>query len=313
MEQAKLTLLGDGSRLRLSHGPIDIVVEAWGAAAEVAAAYGQVARDFQTVLPDLLQELPLLRQPLGDAPPGLRGPVARRMLAAVWPHREIFVTPMAAVAGAVADHLLERLARGRKLARAYVNDGGDVAFGLAPGQGLTIGRDAEIVDARLMGTLLLSQTDVARGLATSSRGRRSLSFGIADSVTVLAASAAAADAAATLLANAVDLDHPAIRRLPARALDPASDLGERLVTVEVGALEREAVAAALANGAKLARRMLQDGLLAGAVLRLGKQRRVIGKVRLSGEAGSHDELGQGVPDRARGAAARPERLLDAQH
>ena len=312
MDQPRLTLLGDGSRLRLSHGPIDVVVEAWGEAAEVAAAYGQAARDFQAVLPDLLQELSPLRQPLGETPPVLRGPVARRMLAAVWPHRAVFVTPMAAVAGAVADHLLERLARGRRLSRAYVNDGGDVAFGLAQGQSLTFGHAAEIADARLADVLLLAQTDPARGLATSSRGRRSLSFGIADAVTVLAASAAAADAAATLIGNAVDLDHPAIRRRPACALDPTSDLGERLVTVEVGALEPEAVAQALANGARLAQRMLQDGLLDGACLRLDGQRRVVGTVRLSGRTDDHDEPEEDAPGGARSAAARPRGLLDAR-
>ncbi|WP_204349766.1 hypothetical protein, partial [Klebsiella pneumoniae] len=74
------------------------------------------------------------------------------------------------------------------------------------------------------------------GIATSGAQGRSFSLGIADSVTVLARDAASADAAATLIANAVDLDHPAIRRRPARNLDPDSDLGDRLVTVGVGDL-----------------------------------------------------------------------------
>ena len=61
-------------------------------------------------------------------------------------------------------------------------------------------------------------------------------MGIADSVTVLARTGAVADAAATLIANAVDVDDPAIRREPAAELAPDSDLGDRLVTVEVGPL-----------------------------------------------------------------------------
>ena len=50
-----------------------------------------------------------------------------------------------------------------------------------------------------------------RGIATSGWRGRSFSLGIADAVTVLAATAAEADAAATVIANAVDLPgHPAI-------------------------------------------------------------------------------------------------------
>ena len=48
-----------------------------------------------------------------------------------------------------------------------------------------------------------------RGIATSGWRGRSFSLGIADAVTVLAATAAEADAAATMIANAVDLPgHP---------------------------------------------------------------------------------------------------------
>ena len=84
-----------------------------------------------------------------------------------------------------------------------------------------------------------------RGIATSGQGGRSFSLGIADAVTVLARRAADADAAATMIANAVDLDHPAIQRRPAVRLDPDSDLGDLPVTVAVGDLSRSEVAAAL--------------------------------------------------------------------
>jgi ApbE superfamily uncharacterized protein (UPF0280 family) len=63
------------------------------------------------------------------------------------------------------------------------------------------------------------------GWRCKGKGGRSFSFGIADAVTVLAGSAAAADAAATVIANAVDLPgHGAITRRPASAIDPDSDL-----------------------------------------------------------------------------------------
>ena len=94
-------------------------------------------------------------------------------------------------------------------------------------------------------------------------------------MTVLARNAAAADAAATLIANAVDLDHPAVRRAPARSLDPDSDLGERLVTVEVGLLEAAAVEEALKHGAEKAWRFLASGRISGAVLLLRGNSRVV--------------------------------------
>ena len=121
-------LLPDCRRLHLNHGPIDLVIEAFGPEREVRRAYDQAIARFSDILETLVAELPVLRRPIGDEPPVFAGPVARRMAAAVWPHRDVFVTPMAAVAGAVADEVLAALTAGRDLSRAYVNDGGDIAL-----------------------------------------------------------------------------------------------------------------------------------------------------------------------------------------
>ena len=130
--------LADG-RLHLQHGPIDLIIEAFGAGSEVERAYGQAVDRFGDILPTLVRELPTLRRPVGDAYPLLQGPVARRMAEAVWPHRAVYITPMAAVAGAVADEMLQALVRGRALDKAYVNDGGDIALHLTPGHELRAG------------------------------------------------------------------------------------------------------------------------------------------------------------------------------
>jgi uncharacterized protein len=225
---AVATLLPDGRRLHLQHGPIDLVIEAVGNVEEVALAYGQACACFRDLLAMLAAELPLLRTPLGAAYPRAAGPVARRMVRACWPYSTGFITPMAAVAGAVADEVLAALVAGRSLARAYVNDGGDIAFHLAPGEVLRAGVVADLASASLFGRLELAAALPVRGLATSGRaikgqGGRSFSLGIADSVTVLAEDGAAADAAATVVANAVDLDHPAVRRRPPSEHEPATD------------------------------------------------------------------------------------------
>jgi hypothetical protein len=177
---------------------------------------------------------------------------------------------MAAVAGAVADEMLQALVRGRTLDKAYVNDGGDIAIHLTPGHELRAG----IFGTALDGVARLIHDQPVRGIATSGRGGRSFSLGIADSATVLAATAAAADAAATLIANAVNVDHPAIERRPARELDPDSDLGDLPVTVAIGPLPEAAIAEALGRGAEQARRLRFCGLIEGAALSLGGQWRL---------------------------------------
>lgn len=261
--------LGDG-RLHLQYGPIDLMVEAFGAADEVERAYGQAMERFGDILPILVGELPVLRRPVGEAYPLLQGPVARRMAEAVWPHRAVYITPMAAVAGAVADEMLQALVRGRTLDKAYVNDGGDIAIHLTPGHSLRAGIFAQALD----GVALLTYERPVRGIATSGRGGRSFSLGVADSVTVLAATAAAADAAATMIANEVNADHSSIERRPACSLDPDSDLGELLVTVAAGDLPPAIVAAALDRGLAEARRLRLCGLIDSAALSLRGQWRI---------------------------------------
>ena len=238
-------------RLHLQHGPIDLIIEAFGGHDEVELSYRQAGVRFSDILETLVKELPLLRQPLGDAFPAFKGPVARRMAEAVWPHRAVYITPMAAVAGAVADEMLQAMVAGRALDKAYVNNGGDIAFHLAPGQEFKAG----IFVDRLDGAVRLPSDNPIRGIATSGWGGRSFSLGIADSVTVMAHTAAGADAAATLIANEVNADHWAIERRPARELDPDSDLGALLVTIGVGRLPAEIVGEALERGVREARRL----------------------------------------------------------
>jgi hypothetical protein len=263
--------LPDG-RLHLQHGPIDLVI----AAEDVAeAAYRAAIARFGDILATLVAELPALRTPVADDTPDVAGPVARRMLAACRPHRSAFITPMAAVAGAVADEVLAAMVAAVPLRRASVNNGGDIALHLAPGEQFRIGL-AGIEDAALHGTLTLRSADAPRGVATSGWRGRSQSLGIADAVTVIATNAAAADAAATLVANAVSVDHPAVRRRPACEVRDDSDLGDRLVTVAVGTLPEDLVHAALDRGVAAARRMRDLGLIHAACLRLQGAIRVVG-------------------------------------
>ncbi len=273
-----------GNRLHLSEGPIDLIVWADGAPAAVAHAYRAAERRFDGLLAELCAELTLLRTPLGEVFPPLRGPVARRMAEVCWPYRSTFITPMAAVAGAVAEAILAAMMAAAPLTRAVVNDGGDIALHLAPGAALTVGVVRSLEKAVPEGEVLIRYAMPVRGIATSGRHGRSLSLGIADAVTVLARHAATADAAATLIANSVNVDDAAIIRRPARDLDPDSDLGSMPVTVAVGPLAPPQIAAALAAGVARAEGLRRLGLIEGALLTLAGEWRSVGAAALQLEA-----------------------------
>src|SRR5262245_47605 len=119
MQEPQARWLPDRKRLHLNHGPIDLIVEAFGAPEELHAAYSQAVARFHTVLAELVEELGELRRPASnDAARHFRGCTARRMEAAVAPFADVFITPMAAVAGAVADEVLAALVAARRLDKA---------------------------------------------------------------------------------------------------------------------------------------------------------------------------------------------------
>jgi ApbE superfamily uncharacterized protein (UPF0280 family) len=270
-------MLADGRRLHLQDGPIDLIVEAWGSEANVGTAYNAAARRFTGLLDTLCEELPELRKAAEPARCRLHGKIARRMHAAVAPYAAgHFITPMAAVAGAVAEEILGAMVDAANLDRAYVNNGGDIALHLGRSEHFTVGLVDRPDQPGLMQTTIIKAGDPTRGIATSGRHGRSFSLGIADAVTVLARTASQADAAATIIANAVDLPgHPAIVRCPAHDLQPDSDLGARLVTRDVGALSHCEIGKALEAGVDKARALLGRGLIESAALRLHGETRIV--------------------------------------
>ncbi len=266
MSRLVARFLPDGRRLHISDGPIDLIVEAWGTVGDVRRALEVAVECARPILDDLCAELPALRAP--QPGPAMQGSVARRMQCAVAPYAATtFVTPMAAVAGAVAEHVLGAMAASATLARAYVNNGGDISIHLAPGQTFDVAIAG--LGGQGLGVIRVQSADPVRGIATSGWSGRSYSLGIADSVTVLAGSASRADAAATMIANAVDLPHhPGVHRVAARTLSPDSDLGDLLVTRAVVPLNSADRCAALAAGAMVASDLMHSGLIAAAALHL---------------------------------------------
>lgn len=277
MQAQRLALSDD--RWHYQHGPIDLIVRADGEERPVQAAHEEAWQAFEGILPTLVRELPTLRQPV-QAQEGnpLKGEVARRMWAACAPlvatTPDGFITPMAAVAGAVAQHVLQCYKRDG-IARAWVNNGGDIALHLTAGESLRIGLVSDMARAlasspleemQVDGQLLVHDEMPVRGVATSGWRGRSQSLGIAETVTVLAATAAQADAAATLIGNAVNVNDVRIERCPADQVRDDTDLGERLVTLNVPPLDPGQILIALEQGRVYAERLRQQGLIFAALL-----------------------------------------------
>jgi ApbE superfamily uncharacterized protein (UPF0280 family) len=280
-DRAKIQLLPDGRRLHLNDGPIDLILEANGLPDEVRCAYQASALRFVAILDELCGELSILRSQVTEKSIPPRGPIASRMFEAVSAYRtRCFITPMAAVAGAVAEAVLAEMTGAAPLNRAYVNNGGDIALHLAPGQSYAIGIVERPDHRSLFGTLEIPASSRIRGIATSGWHGRSFSLGIADAVTVLAESAADADAAATIIANAVDLPgHTGIARIPAREIAPDSDLIDLLVTRDVGTLSTQDIHQALDAGESIAEELLAQGLVQAAALCLHGQVRIVTEPR----------------------------------
>ncbi len=268
MSAAIATRLPQGNRLHLQHGPIDLIIDASGNERARERAFILAARRFASILDELVVELPILRRPLLGVRPS--SAVGQRMATAVAPYVESFITPMAAVAGAVADEILHVMMSREiidDLERIYVNNGGDIALYLSEGARYEVGLVPDPRSPSVVGKMIVQAPGDIRGIATSGRHGRSMSLGIADSVTVLARDAAGADAAATLVANAVDLPgHRAVTRIAADELDPDTDLGDTPVTTDVADLSREDIDDALGAGRGVTQGLLDQGLLDAAVL-----------------------------------------------
>ena len=252
-----------GDRLHLQHGPSDLIIWAEG---ERELAYRAAGKRFSTIIGEIVSELPVLQERMSLMTLEPKGQVARRMHDACLPFRSIgYLTRMAAVAGSVADEILCAMRHHANISKAYVNNGGDIALYIGPGTSFSTAIRG--YDNQDLARIDLKDHDEIRGIATSGRHGRSHSLGIADSVTVLAKSAASADVAATLIANAVDLpDHPGITRCAAHLLDEGTDLGECLVVTGCKPLNASECTSALSAGNRRAADFERQDLISAAAI-----------------------------------------------
>ena len=168
------SLFGARQRLHIQHGPTDLVIDA--DEPDRLILFEAALDAMRDVLSGLADELPLLRAPW-DAQDPPSGPVAMRMHAACSVAGDRFMTPMAAVAGAIADHVLAAMLahpHAAATSKISVNNGGDIAFWTGDG---AVTRAA--IAGPEGGGLVVHGPTEWRGMATSGKGGRSLSPGIA--------------------------------------------------------------------------------------------------------------------------------------
>ena len=258
-----------GNRLHLQHGPINLVIKANGNSSSIKKAYGLASERMEGMLQGLVDNLSTLRAPLNPRVELNIGDVtSNHMISTARQFEDRFITPMAAVAGAVADEILNSMKNVKGLDSIYVNNGGDIAFFIGHDKKMKIGIVPTLTAAEPVASVEITSGDKVRGIATSGWDGHSLSLGIADAVTVLAKNAAIADIVATLIANEVNCDSDCIDRVPALEIDPDSDLKEKLVTIKVGNLDENEISKALARGARFAQKLIDEKKIFGVFIYL---------------------------------------------
>ena len=259
-------------------GPMTLTISAWEGSVPRPVIAARAARAALHCLATLADFQEYLKKQIVELPPDrpLPGVVAKARDAAAAVGREL--SPLAAVAGAVADEVADRACE-LGADKVIVNNGGDIALRLEAGQQVRVGikkmgGSESLSEEPILGRLLLHAVDGIGGVASSGWRGRSLSRGLADLVTVWTATAGPADAAATALANAVYVETPEVVRLPARELDPCSDLGEAPVVSDVGNLPSASRRAALQAGMDAAADMFRTGLIKGCFIAVQSDRAV---------------------------------------
>jgi uncharacterized protein len=190
------------------------------------------------------------------------------------------LTPMASVAGAIAESTAELL-WSRGMTRVVVNNGGDLAIRLGPGESLAVGIRPYVDRPDVTYRIVLTPELNIRGICTSGLGGRSFTRGIASAATVFAENAAISDASATAIANATLIASPAVKRIMAHSVDPDTDLKGVGITCSVGELTEGEIELALNQGVRRAEDLVEKALIIGACITIkGRMRCTEGISRL---------------------------------
>jgi ApbE superfamily uncharacterized protein (UPF0280 family) len=246
-------------------GPMRLAIRAWQNSRPQIALCRQAAEESFSYLEAVAKHKTMLSDFAGDIKALPENDLARRMIESVRAIGDIDLTPMAAVAGTIADAVADWLF-GRGPTKVVVDNGGDIAIRLAAGETATVGIRPQINRFDISHIAQLDDRSLSWGVTTSGLGGRSFTRGIASAVTVLATSASVADAAATAIANACFVRDENIRQAPAEQIDPNTDLAGKMVTVSIGKITRAKLQVAQINALQRAEDLVACGVIVGALI-----------------------------------------------
>jgi ApbE superfamily uncharacterized protein (UPF0280 family) len=249
-------------------GPMRLIIRAWDENKPQIDLIREAADKSFTYLERIARCRPLLSRPIAAIEDLPQDELALSMINSTRAIGDEDLTPMAAVAGTIADAVANWLFE-RGATRVIVDNGGDIAVRLADGETVTVGVRPQVISRHISHVIYLDSGRSTWGVTTSGVGGRSLTRGIASAVTVLANNASVADAAATAIGNACYVQDDLIIQMPAEKIDPTSDLKDIPATTEVGPLSSEKILTAINSARKKADDLAQKGFIVGAFIALG--------------------------------------------
>ena len=257
----------DAESVLVECGPMRLVIRAWNKKQPQIKLARRAAEKSILYLERIARCRTILRRPLPEIKELPEDELAFRMIASVRAVGDEDLTPMAAVAGTIADAVADWLFE-REATRVIVDNGGDIAVRIVAGEGVTVGVRPRVDSGHISHVINLDSGRSTWGVTTSGVGGRSLTRGIASAVTVLANNASVADAAATAVANACFVEDNGIVQVLAENIDPNSDLAGIPVTVEVGPLSTDKISIALNTALRKAEYLSQKDVIIGALITL---------------------------------------------
>ena len=266
----------DNQSLLVENGPMRLTIQAWNnhrfdmAAARQAGNFAFACLEQVAACRHLLQQCTaeLTEDDLLEKLDPRKFPVPVTMVKNTWAINSPDLTPMAAVAGSIADGVADYLFQ-KGCAKVIVDNGGDIAVRLSGAETARVGVRSDISSATITHVITLDSRSPSWGINTSGLGGRSVTRGIATAAAVLAYSSARADAAATDIANACFVDDEGIVQVPAGQLDPMTDIPDIPVTVLVKDLKPDTTDRSLERSLERAKRYVESGLILGAIITAG--------------------------------------------
>ena len=272
--ESRILTLGDGTVL-VECGPMRMFIEGYAAGISQPEACRRAAQEAIKFLEQIAEHRAEIQAPGLTLPEPPKSLLIHEMWQAVCLVGDEDLTPMAAVAGTIADATADFLAS-EGLTKVVVNNGGDVALRLMSGETVTVGIRPDVNGTDVTRRVLITSEMNIRGICTSGLGGRSFTRGVASAATVFASRASLADAAATAVANATYIVNPAVRRCRADSIDPNTDLRGVEITSEVGELTLDEIDTAVKQGIERAEQLVKRSVIAGACVAVKGHMRCIG-------------------------------------